>query len=79
MRYTALHSMSHVHKTIKDNTFCGVATGGVKVGQGAPLDSEKNAKNREEQGKIGKRGKNREGSFTFPLLTDRSGYATAFQ
>ena len=26
---------------------------------------------------MGKKGKNREGSFTLPLLTDRAGYATA--
>ena len=47
----------------------------------APLDSEKFAKNREEEGenqeKTRKSGKNREGSFTLPLLTDRAGYATA--
>ena len=27
--------------------------------------------------KLGRKGKNREGSFTLPLLTDRAGYATA--
>ena len=64
----------------------GVATGGLR-GQSAPLDSEKFAKNWEKEGesqeksgkrgkKSGKRWKNREGSFTFPLLTDRADYAT---
>ena len=51
-----------------------------KVGQSAPLDSEKFAKNQEKEGKSGKKeksgrkGKNREGSFTLPLLAD--GYTT---
>ena len=44
----------------------------------------KNGKRRGKSGKIGKneelksgrKGKNREGSFTLPLLTDRAGYAT---
>ena len=34
-------------------------------------------KNREKRGKIGKKDKNREGSFTLPLLTDRAGNVTA--
>ena len=53
------------------------------AGQNAPLDSEKFAKNQEKQGenrgkeeKLGGKGKNREGSYTLPLLTDRAGYAT---
>ena len=54
-------------------------------GQSATPDSEIIAKNWEKRGKIGKKeqksgkGKagNREGSFTFPLLTDRPGYATS--
>ena len=52
-------------------------------GQSATPDSEKFAKNREKEEKIrkkeeksGRKGKNREGSFTLPLLTDRAGYAT---
>ena len=63
-------------------------------GKGAecPLDGEKNVRNREKEGKSGKReenrgknqkqeksgrkGQNREGSFTLPLLTNRAGYAT---
>ena len=62
----------------------GVATGGHR-GQSATPDSEQNAKNREKEGKIGKlgkkrknreKGKNREASFTLPLLTDRADYAT---
>ena len=51
-------------------TFSGVATGG-HGGQSATPDSEKCAKNREKEGKIlkkeeksGRKGKNREGSFT---------------
>ena len=56
--------------------------------QSAPLDSKKLPKigkkggENQERGtkreKIGKRGQNREGSFTLPLLTDRAGYATDY-
>ena len=48
-----------------------------------PPNSEKFAKNQEKKKKLGKRknwgrkGKNWEGSFTLPFLTDRAGYATA--
>ena len=52
-------------------------------GQSATHDSENFAKNREKEGEIGKKGeksgrkgKNREGSFTLPLLTERASYAT---
>ena len=38
------------------------------------------AKNQEKEGenreKLGKRGKNQEGSLSLPLLTDRAGYAS---
>ena len=34
----------------------------------------KKRKNREKEVKSGRKGKNREGSFTLPLLTDRAGY-----
>ena len=37
---------------------------------------EKIRKKREKEEKSGRKGKNREGFFTLPLLTDRSGYAT---
>ena len=51
-------------------------------GQSATPDSEKFAKNREKEGKnqekSGKKRKNREGSFTLPLLTDRAGYTTSY-
>ena len=63
----------------------GVATGGAR-GQSATPDREKSGKNRGKEGEIrknrekeeksGRKGKNREGSFTLPLLTDRAGYAT---
>ena len=60
-------------------------------GQSAPLDSKKTCKksgkrgkhwegegkNWEKEEKSGRKGKNQEGSFTLPLLTDRAGYATA--
>ena len=36
---------------------------------------EKSGKKLEEE-KSGRKGQNREGSFTFPLLTNRAGYAT---
>ena len=32
--------------------------------------------NQKKEEKLGRKGKNREGSFTLPLLTDRAGYAT---
>ena len=62
----------------------GVDTGGGSRGQSATPDSEKfcqksgkRGKNQEKigkkRGRIGKRGKNRKGSFTLPLLTDRAG------
>ena len=53
---------------------------GVKGRQSAPLTAKnlpkigKRGENQEKEGKIGKR-ENREGSFTFHLLTDRAGYA----
>ena len=63
----------------------GVATGGAG-GQSATPDSEKNAKNREKEGKIrknrekrgeiGKKGQKSVSFFTLPLLTDRAGYTT---
>ena len=59
--------------------------GGGQGGQSATPDSEKFAKNREKEGKSwkigkkeeesGRKGKNREGYFTLPLLTDRAGYS----
>ena len=49
-------------------------------GQSATPDSKKFAKNREKRekksGKIRGKGRNREGSFTLPLLIDSAGYAT---
>ena len=39
-----------------------------------PKNQEKEGKNQEKEGR---KGKNLEGSFTLPLLTDRAGYATA--
>ena len=38
--------------------------------------SGKRGKNQEKEGKLGRKEKNPEGSFTLPLLTDRAGYAT---
>ena len=50
-------------------------------GQSATPDSKKIAKKEEKRGKnqekLGRKGKNQEGSFTLPLLTERAGYATA--
>ena len=64
--------------------YSGVATGGSR-GQSTTPDSEKFAKNLEKEGKnrereeeSGRKGKNREGSFTLPFLTDRAGYATMY-
>ena len=57
---------------------------GGKGGRVPPLTAKKLLKIRENQEKSGKtheksgrKGKNREISFTLPLLTDRAGYATA--
>ena len=64
--------------------YSGVPTWGSR-GQSATPDSEKFAKDQEKEGKnrekeeeSGRKGKNREGSFTLPLLTDRAGYATMY-
>ena len=62
----------------------GVATGVAKGGQSATPDSKNLPKIRKKIGeksgkkeaKSGKKGQNREVSFTLPLLTDRAGYAT---
>ena len=54
-----------------------------------PLTAKYLLKNREKEGKksgkiggkkeeSGRKGKNQEGSFTLPLLTDRAGYATSY-
>ena len=61
----------------------GVATGGGKGGRRVPPLTAKNwpkiGKKRGEIGKkeekSGRKGKNREVSFSLPLLTDRAGYA----
>ena len=57
--------------------------------QSTPLESKKFAKNQEkeeknwgkkeknqEEEKLGRKGKNRQGSFTLLLLTEKAGYAT---
>ena len=53
---------------------------GVKGGRVPPLTAKTFAKNQEKEGKnqekSGRKGNNREGSFTLPLLTNRAGYAT---
>ena len=76
----------HLHK----NSDVATEGGGVQGDRvpPLPLTAKKNAKNRGKEGenqekadikegKIGKKRKNREGSFILPLLTDRTGYATA--
>ena len=61
----------------------GVATGGGQGGSLPPLTAKNLLKIRKKSGKIGekeeksgRKGRNQEGSFTLPLLTDRAGYAT---
>ena len=64
----------------------GVATGGARGSRVQPLIAKnlpkigkkrgKIRKNQKKEEKSGRKGKNREGSFTLPLLTDRAGYAT---
>ena len=59
----------------------GVATGVARGADCHPWQRkicQKSGKIGEKEEKSGRKGKNREGSFTLPLLTDRSGYATAF-
>ena len=65
-----------------------VTTGGSRGAEYHPWQlkicqkSGKRGKNYEKSGKkedkLGRKDKNREGSFTLPLLTDRAGYATAY-
>ena len=54
---------------------------GVKGGRVPPLTAKNLPKIRKKRGKkedkSGRKGKNQEGSFTLPLLTERTGYATA--
>ena len=69
----------------------GVATGVVRGGRVPPLTSKKKCqksgkrakKNQKKSGKnqkkLGKKRKNREVSFTLPLVTDRAGYATGWR
>ena len=76
------------HESTVNVIYSGVVTGGGQGGHSATPNSKKFAKNREKEGKIrkigkkeeesGRKGKNREGSFTFPLLTDTAGYATSY-
>ena len=40
--------------------------------------SGKNQEKSEKKEKSGRKGKNREASFTLPLLTDKAGYAPGF-
>ena len=58
------------------SNFSGVATGGSRGQRKFCQKSGKEGENREKEGKIAQKRKNREGSFTLPLLTDRAGYAT---
>ena len=73
--------LESVYWTILD--YSGVANGGQGEAEcpPPPFDSEKFAKNSETREKIRKmrekEGKNQEGSFTLPLLTNRAGYAAA--
>ena len=71
---------------VLSNTVCyqgsRVAMGG-QGGQSTPLTAKKlpkigkkREKIRKKEEKSGRKGKNREGSLTLPLLTDRAGYAT---
>ena len=43
-----------------------------------PEIGKKRGKSEKREEKSGRKDKNREGSFTFPLLTDRAGYATVW-
>ena len=59
---------------------------GGKGGRVPPLTAKNLPKIGKKRGKIGnkeeksgRKGKNREGSFTLPLLTDRAGYATGYK
>ena len=61
--------------------FSGVATGGASGGRMPPLTAKnlpKIRKKGKKSEKSGRKGKNRESSFTLPLLTDWAGYAILF-
>ena len=47
-----------------------------KRGEKSGKREEKSRKNREKEEKSGRKGQNREDSFTLPLLTNRAGDAT---
>ena len=47
-----------------------------KEGKNQEKERKNREKNREKEEKSGRKGQNREGSFTLPLLTNRAGYAT---
>ena len=49
--------------------------GRVPPAKNLPKNRGKEGGNREKEEKSGRKGKNRDGSFTLPLLTDRAGYA----
>ena len=66
-----------------------VASIGARGGAECHPDREKVAKNQDKSGKnwekrkqnrekSGRKGKNRDDSFTLPLLTERAGYATVY-
>ena len=67
--------------TTQDGQWRGHGGGGIG-GRVPPLTTknfgigEKREQIRKKEEKSGRKGKNREGSFTLPLLTDRAGYAT---
>ena len=78
LHVTTENVLKHVKCHLNVLKSSGVATGGSR-GKSAPLDSKESPKRGENLGKVersGRKGKNREGSFILPLLTDRAGYAT---
>ena len=70
-----------VHVSCVCAVFSGIAIGGPGGGGRVPPLTVKNlpnigkeGKNQGKRGKSRRKGKNREGSFTLPHLTDRAGY-----
>ena len=73
-----MNTLKQKEQSTKRMLFSGVASTGAR-GQSAPLTAKnlpKTGKNSEKEGenqeKSGRKGKNQEGSFTLPLLTDAS-------
>ena len=66
----------HENEVLTTHKSSGVPSIGAR-GRVPPLTVKKLSKIGKKEEKLGRKGQNREGSFTLPLLTNRAGYATA--